>query len=137
MVVGAGLTGIWTALFLKELDPSAEVVVVEQGVAAYGASGRNAGMLSETVDHSHGLAIQHFGAAEARRLAALGEQNVADMLAFLADRKIVCDYEPTGRLIVALTPAQMEETRRTVATARSTRPHVVSRARWRRQCGPR
>ena len=35
--------------------------MVEQGVAAYGASGRNAGMLSETVDHSHGLAIQHFG----------------------------------------------------------------------------
>ena len=85
MVVGAGLTGIWTALFLKELDPSTEVVVVEQGVAAYGASGRNAGMLSETVDHSHGLAIQHFGAAEARRLAALGEQNVAEMLAFLSE----------------------------------------------------
>ena len=119
VVVGAGLTGIWTALFLKELDPSAEVMVVEQGVAAYGASGRNAGMLSETVDHSHGLAIQHFGAVEARRLAALGEQNVADMLAFLSDRKIACDYEPTGRLMVALTPAQLEEMRRTVVTARS------------------
>ena len=119
VVVGAGLTGIWTALFLKELDPSTEVVVVEQGVAAYGASGRNAGMLSETVDHSHGLAIQHFGAAEARRLAALGERNVAEMLAFLSERGVACDYEPTGRLMVALTPAQVEETRRTVATARS------------------
>ncbi len=69
VVVGAGFTGLWTALFLKSLDPALSVVVIEQGVAAYGASGRNAGMLSETVDHSHGLAIQHFGEAEARRLA--------------------------------------------------------------------
>src|SRR5688500_5938785 len=68
-IVGAGLTGLWTAIYLKELDPAADVVVLEQAEAAYGASGRNAGMLSETVDHSHGLAVEHFGEAEARRLA--------------------------------------------------------------------
>jgi glycine/D-amino acid oxidase-like deaminating enzyme len=96
-IVGAGLTGLWTALFLKALEPELEVVVVEQGLAAYGASGRNAGMLSETVDHGHGLAIEHFGEAEARRLARLGEANVAEMTAFLAERGIGCDYEPTGR----------------------------------------
>jgi glycine/D-amino acid oxidase-like deaminating enzyme len=116
-VVGAGLTGLWAALSLKSLDPATEVVVVEQGAAAYGASGRNAGMLSETVDHSHGLAIQHFGEQEARRLARIGEQNVAELLAFVTDHGIDCDYEPTGRLMVALTPAHLEEAARTVATA--------------------
>jgi glycine/D-amino acid oxidase-like deaminating enzyme len=117
-VVGAGLTGLWTALFLKELAPTLAVAVVEQGLAAYGASGRNAGMLSETVDHGHGLAIEHFGEAEARRLAALGERNVAELTAFLTARDIRCDYEPTGRLMVALTPAQLDESHRTVETAR-------------------
>jgi glycine/D-amino acid oxidase-like deaminating enzyme len=117
-VIGAGLTGLWTALFLKELEPGLEVVVIEQGLAAYGASGRNAGMLSETVDHGHGLAIEHFGEAEARRLAALGETNVAEMTAFLTERSIGCDYEPTGRLMVALTAAHVEEAERTVETAR-------------------
>jgi glycine/D-amino acid oxidase-like deaminating enzyme len=117
VVVGAGLTGLWAALSLKSLHRETEVVVLEQGVAAYGASGRNAGMLSETVDHSHGLAIQHFGAEEARRLARVGEENVAEMLAFLSEHGIDCDYEPTGRLMVALTPAQVEEAARTVATA--------------------
>lgn len=117
-IVGAGLTGLWTALFLKALDPGLEVAVVEQGLAAYGASGRNAGMLSETVDHGHGLAIEHFGEAEARRLAHLGETNVAAMIAFLAEQEIDCDYEPTGRLMVALTPAHLDEMRRTVETAR-------------------
>jgi glycine/D-amino acid oxidase-like deaminating enzyme len=76
-------------------------------------------MLSETVDHGHGLAIEHFGEAEARVLARLGETNVAELAAFLEERGIHCDYEPTGRLMVALTPSQMEEARRTVATARS------------------
>ena len=117
-VIGAGLTGLWTALFLKELEPALEVAVIEQGLAAYGASGRNAGMLSETVDHGHGLAIEHFGEAEARRMAALGETNVAELTAFLAERRILCDYEPTGRLMVALTAAHVEEAERTVTTAR-------------------
>src|SRR5882724_11075093 len=117
-IVGAGLTGLWTALFLKELDPDLEVAVVEQGLAAYGASGRNAGMLSETVDHGHGLAIEHFGETEARRLASLGEANVAELTGFLEARGLRCDYEPTGRLMLALTPAHVEEARRTVETAR-------------------
>lgn len=117
VVVGAGLTGLWTALFLKELAPEQDVVVVEQGVAAYGASGRNAGMLSETVDHGHVLAIEHFGEAEARRLAQLGENNVAEMTRFLTERGIDCEYESTGRLIVALTAAQLEHCRRAVEIA--------------------
>jgi glycine/D-amino acid oxidase-like deaminating enzyme len=116
-IVGAGLTGLWTALFLKELEPRAEVAVVERESAAYGASGRNAGMLSETVDHGHGLAIQHFGEAEARRLASLGERNVEEMIAWLVERGIECDYEPTGRLVAALTDAQVEDGRRAVGIA--------------------
>jgi glycine/D-amino acid oxidase-like deaminating enzyme len=117
-IIGAGLTGLWTALFLKQLEPDREVAVVEQGVAAYGASGRNAGMLSETVDHSHALAIQHFGLDAARRLAALGESNVAELVAFITERGIDCDWEPTGRLMVALTDAQVAEGEKSVAVAR-------------------
>jgi glycine/D-amino acid oxidase-like deaminating enzyme len=118
-VIGAGLTGLWTALTLKELDPGLDVAVVEQGIAAWGASGRNAGMLSETVDHSHSLAVQHFGLDEARRLARLGETNVAELTAFLAAHGIHCDFEKTGRLMVALTPAHVEEGRRNVELAQA------------------
>jgi glycine/D-amino acid oxidase-like deaminating enzyme len=118
VVVGAGLTGLWTALFLKGLSPGSDIAIVEQNVAAYGASGRNAGILSETVDHDHGLAVQHFGEPEARRLARIGEVNVAEMVRFLADRGIDCDYEPTGRLIVALSSAQVKDALRQVEVAR-------------------
>jgi glycine/D-amino acid oxidase-like deaminating enzyme len=118
VIVGAGLTGLWTALTLKRLDPAIGVTVVEQGVAAYGGSGRNAGMLSETVDHGHGLAIQHFGAEEARRLARLGEENIDGMYRDLEAWGIDCELERTGRLMIALTPTQLEECHRTIETAR-------------------
>jgi glycine/D-amino acid oxidase-like deaminating enzyme len=119
VVIGGGLTGLWTALFLKELDPAREVAVVEQGIAAWGASGRNAGMLAETIDHTHGLAIQHFGGAEAARLAALGEANVRELTGFIHDRGIDCDYQPTGRFMASFTEAHLVEAQRNVDIARS------------------
>jgi glycine/D-amino acid oxidase-like deaminating enzyme len=119
VVVGAGLTGLWTALFLKQLAPDAAVAVVEQETAAYGASGRNAGMLSETVDHSHALAIAHFGPTEASLLARIGEENVAELTEFLVRHDIACDYEPSGRLMAALTSSQLEDARDNVEIAHS------------------
>jgi glycine/D-amino acid oxidase-like deaminating enzyme len=76
-------------------------------------------MLAETIDHTHGLAIQHFGAAEAARLAALGEENVRELTAFLRDRDIRCDWEPTGRFTASFTEAHLAEARRNVEIAAS------------------
>lgn len=104
-IVGAGFTGLWTALFLKELDPDADIVVVEQGVTGYGASGRNAGMISNCIDHSHSLAITHFGEEEARKLAAIGLANIQEMAQFATD----CDLELSGQLFVALKTKHMED----------------------------
>jgi glycine/D-amino acid oxidase-like deaminating enzyme len=117
-IVGGGLTGLWTALHLKALEPARDVVVVERGATASGASGRNAGILTETIDHSHPLAVAHFGEAEATRLATLGRENVGELLAFVEERGIDCDLERTGQLHVALNEAQQEDLVRTLATAR-------------------
>src|SRR6201995_3860632 len=45
-IVGAGLTGLWTAYYLKRARPSLRVVVLEAEQAGFGASGRNGGWLS-------------------------------------------------------------------------------------------
>ncbi len=111
-IIGAGFTGLWTANVLKTLDPRREVVVLEQGVAAYGATGRNAGMLGECLDHSHALAIAHFGREEARLLARIGQENTDDLVRFLSERGIDCDLERNGQMHVALLPSQVEELRR-------------------------
>src|SRR5689334_13937907 len=67
-IVGGGYTGLWTALRLKELEPDAEVAIVEADVCGSGASGRNGGMvLSWWVKF---LTLRKlFGAAEALRVA--------------------------------------------------------------------
>ena len=107
-IIGAGFTGLWTAHFLRQLEPSLNVVVLEQGVAGYGGSGRNAGMISVCLDHSHELAATHFGQKEADRLAGLGLQNIEELAAFAGDE---CDFERSGQLHVALTPSQADACR--------------------------
>lgn len=117
-IIGGGLTGLWTALFLKELSPATDVALLEANTIGYGASGRNAGMLSETIDHSHALAVQHFGEDQARRLARLGQQNMDELVAWLAGKGVDCDLELSGRLMVALTEGQLDDCANTVATAK-------------------
>ncbi|WP_375485282.1 NAD(P)/FAD-dependent oxidoreductase [uncultured Jatrophihabitans sp.] len=45
-IVGAGLTGLWTAYYLQERDPDLRIVVLEKEIAGFGASGRNGGWCS-------------------------------------------------------------------------------------------
>jgi glycine/D-amino acid oxidase-like deaminating enzyme len=42
-IVGAGFTGLWTAYYLKSLEPGIRVAIVEAEIAGFGASGRNGG----------------------------------------------------------------------------------------------
>jgi len=46
VILGAGYTGMWTALHLTELDPGIDVVILEQDIAGGGASGRNGGFVN-------------------------------------------------------------------------------------------
>lgn len=105
VIVGAGFTGLWTAHFLKSLKPDLDLAIVEQGVTGYGATGRNAGMISNCIDHTHSLAIAHFGQEEARELAAIGLANINEMESYATD----CDLERTGQLFVALKEKHMHD----------------------------
>src|SRR2546427_762519 len=42
-IVGGGFTGLWTALALRERDPSVDVVLLEGDFCGCGPSGRNGG----------------------------------------------------------------------------------------------
>src|SRR5215207_2657446 len=49
LVIGAGFTGLWTALLAKEADPSRNVVILEAGEVAQGATGRNGGCMDASI----------------------------------------------------------------------------------------
>ena len=44
-IVGGGYTGLWTAILLKERDPSIDVALIERDICGGGASGRNGGFV--------------------------------------------------------------------------------------------
>ena len=58
LVIGAGFTGLWTALLAKEADPAREIVILEAGEVAQGATGRNGGFMDASITHGflNGLA---------------------------------------------------------------------------------
>ena len=117
VVIGGGFTGLWTSIFLKELAPEASVIVLEQAVLGYGGSGRNAGQVSGCIDHSHHHAIAHFGKDEAQRMARVGQENLDELAQFIEERDLACDFERPGQLLVALTPAQVEDARSQIEAA--------------------
>jgi glycine/D-amino acid oxidase-like deaminating enzyme len=55
VIVGGGFTGLWTAYFLTERNPSLGIVVLEQDICGGGPSGRNGGFASGWWDELHGL----------------------------------------------------------------------------------
>jgi glycine/D-amino acid oxidase-like deaminating enzyme len=107
-VVGAGYTGLWTALLAKERDPSREVVVVEQYETGAGASGRNGGFCSASLTHGFGNGMSRF-ADEMPVIERLGRENLDEIEDTVRRYGIECDWERTGELRVALAPWQLRD----------------------------
>jgi len=106
-VVGAGYTGLWTALLAKERHPERDVAVLEQYETGAGASGRNGGFCSASLTHGFANGLNRFP-AEMALLQRLGRENLDEIEATIARYLIECDWERTGELRVATAPWQFE-----------------------------
>ncbi|MFP5334620.1 MAG: NAD(P)/FAD-dependent oxidoreductase [Actinomycetes bacterium] len=117
-VVGGGYTGLWTARWLLEADPSLRVLVLEAETVGFGASGRNGGWASALFPTSAWALARRHGrpaAAAMRRtmrtaVGALGDAVAADGIA--------CDWLRGGTVVVARTPVQLDRAREEVHSAR-------------------
>ncbi|MFI5895749.1 NAD(P)/FAD-dependent oxidoreductase [Actinoplanes sp. NPDC051513] len=107
-VVGAGYSGLWTALIAKERDPSLDVVVVEAGTAGWAASGRNGGFCAASLTHGFDNGLARFP-GEMDRLLRLGRENLDEIESAVARYKINCDFRRTGELHVATEPWQWRD----------------------------
>ena len=106
-VIGAGYTGLWTALLAKERDPEREVVLVEQYETGAGASGRNGGFCSASLTHGYLNGVRRFP-DEIELIQRLGRENLDQIEATIARYGIECNFERTGELQVAVAPWQFK-----------------------------
>src|SRR5690348_2653190 len=65
-ILGAGYSGLWTAYYLLEHDPSLKVALLEREIAGFGASGRNGGWCSAGFPVTLGELAKRFGVDTAR-----------------------------------------------------------------------
>ncbi len=100
LVVGGGLTGLWTAIEARRLDPARDVLLVEARRIAFGASGRNGGFFSESLTHglAHGAELWP---SELPTLLRLGRENVREIAAFLDDQGVDASLRLCGKTVVA------------------------------------
>ncbi len=106
VVVGAGFTGLWTALLAKEAEPSRNVVIIEQRETGAAASGRNGGFCSSSLTHGFQNGKRRF-ANEMAIIERLGRENLDAIGETIARYGIDCDWERTGEIRVATEPWQL------------------------------
>lgn len=118
-IVGAGYTGLWAAYYLAERDPTLRIVVLEQEVAGFGASGRNGGWCSALFPASLGWLARRHGrdaAIAQHRAMQLAVDEVGRVAAL---EGIDCSWRKGGTVALARTPMQLRRAETDVQDARS------------------
>ncbi len=120
-VVGAGLTGLWTAYYLAKADPTLRVVVLEAETAGFGASGRNGGWCSALFPASLAKLARLPGSDRAGALALhrAMRETVDEVLGVCTAEGIDARAAKGGTVVVARTAAQLAKARAEVTEARA------------------
>ena len=105
VIVGGGYTGLWTALRITELEPTARVVLLEADICGGGPSGRNGGFVTNWWDDFPTL-IERYGVDGARAMGDAMEAAVDEVGGFCASNAIDAWFTKAGSLSVSAAPAQ-------------------------------
>jgi glycine/D-amino acid oxidase-like deaminating enzyme len=106
--VGAGLTGLWTAVEALRAEPDRSVVVVDGERIAFGASGRTGGFCDSSLTHGLSNGLARFP-DEIATLEELGRENLAGIVEAIDGFGIDARYEPVGVLDVATRPHEIAD----------------------------
>ena len=107
VVVGAGYSGLWTALIAKERDPGRDVVVVEARTTGWAASGRNGGFCAASLTHGYANGAERWP-EEIEEIERQGRANLDAIEETVHRYGIDCEFERTGEILVATEPWQAE-----------------------------
>ncbi len=110
-VVGGGYTGLWTAYYLLQRQPSLRVAVLEANVVGFGASGRNGGWCSALLP----MGIDSIAAQSSRDMAVRFQRIMHDTVdevgRVVAAENIDCHYQRGGYVSLARNDRQLARAR--------------------------
>ena len=104
-VIGAGYTGLSSALFLAEAGYS--VTVLEAAQVGFGASGRNGGQLVNSYSRDVDVIEARYGEKTARVLGSMMFEGADIIRQRIGHYDIQCDYRPGG-IFAALNKKQLK-----------------------------
>jgi len=118
-VVGAGFTGLWTALYLARAEPTLRVTVVEAETAGFGASGRNGGWCSALFPASLDSVATRASRAGALAQHRAMRDSVDEVLRVATEEGIDAHAAKGGTISLARSEPQWARARAEVEHARS------------------
>ena len=121
-IVGGGFTGLWTAYYLTERNPSLSILVIEREICGFGASGRNGGWAVGELAAGFDAYARRSNPDAARRLLEHVHGAVDEIGRVAATEAIDCGFAKGGVIRFARSPAQAE---RQVAEIEANRAHGI------------
>jgi glycine/D-amino acid oxidase-like deaminating enzyme len=114
-IVGGGLTGLWTAWYLLERDPTLRIVLLEKEIAGFGASGRNGGWCSALFPRSTTSLERTHGRPAALEMRRAMINSIDEVGSFSSQWSF--DFARGGTIGYARSPVQERAARAEIAEA--------------------
>lgn len=114
-IVGAGLTGLWTAYYLLSAQPTLRVAVLEAEIAGFGASGRNGGWCSALFPVSTAGLARRYGRERALDMRRAMNATVDEVGKVIVAEQIDCHWAKGGTVNLARSDVQLDRVKAEVA----------------------
>ncbi len=118
VILGGGYTGMWTAWFLREREPSLDIVLLESDICGGGPSGRNGGFCDGWWDRIRDLR-DTYGDADAMELLMTAGRSPEEIGAWCDANGVDAWFHRGGDLAVATNPRHEGGWDRTLDAARA------------------
>lgn len=116
-IIGAGLTGLWTAYYLQKKNSGLSIALIDKNVAGFGASGRNGGWASALFPQTTPALVSRYGFDRAKNLRDAMVDTISEIGRVVSAENIDCDWVHGGTWIYARTALQEKMLRAEVAEA--------------------
>jgi glycine/D-amino acid oxidase-like deaminating enzyme len=114
-IVGAGFTGLWSAYYLHELDPTLRIAILESEIAGFGASGRNGGWCSALFPIGAAALARESGRDAAIAQYAAMRASVDEVARVVEAESLDVDLAMGGTVVLARSAAQLQRAQHEVA----------------------